>query len=115
MEVWEKVEERTLMLSLSGEMDHHGVRDMLRRVERAIDMALPRTLTLDFSILAINSLYLVLSNSSLISGSSPVISYCGIFIVVVSIYAFSLNGRDNNGANNSGGALNFYNNSGFAL
>ena len=49
MEIREKAGERTLLLSFSGEMDHHGVRDMLRRVELAIDAALPRTLTLDFS------------------------------------------------------------------
>ena len=49
MEIHEKAGERTLLLSFSGEMDHHGVRDILQRVEQAIDVALPRTLKLDFS------------------------------------------------------------------
>ena len=48
MEIQEKAGERTLRLSFSGEMDHHGVRDALRRIELAIDAALPKTLTLDF-------------------------------------------------------------------
>ena len=49
MEIREKTGERTLLLSFSGDMDHHGVRDTLRHIELAIDAALPRTLTLDFS------------------------------------------------------------------
>lgn len=49
MEIQEKAGERTLILAFSGEMDHHGVRDSLRRMELAIEAALPRTLTLDFS------------------------------------------------------------------
>lgn len=49
MEIQEKVGERALVLAFSGEMDHHGARDTLRRIELAIDAALPRTLTLDFS------------------------------------------------------------------
>ena len=49
MEIQEKIGERTLLLSFSGEMDHHGVRDTLRNLELAIDSTLPRMLTLDFS------------------------------------------------------------------
>ena len=49
MEIQERAGERTLSLAFSGEMDHHGVRDTLRRVELAIDAALPKTLTLDFA------------------------------------------------------------------
>ena len=49
MEIHEQIGERTLLLSFSGEMDHHGVRNMLRRIEQAIDVAVPKTLTLDFS------------------------------------------------------------------
>ena len=49
MEIQERAGERTLILAFSGEMDHHGVRDSLRRIELAIEAALPRTLTLDFS------------------------------------------------------------------
>ncbi|MBQ6205731.1 MAG: anti-sigma factor antagonist [Oscillospiraceae bacterium] len=49
MEIREKIGERTLLLSFSGEMDHHGVRDTLRRIDLAVDVALPQTLTLDFS------------------------------------------------------------------
>lgn len=49
MKVQEKVGERTLLLSLSGEMDHHGVRNTLRQIEMMIDAALPKVLTIDFS------------------------------------------------------------------
>ena len=49
MEIQERAGERTLSLIFSGEMDHHGIRDALRRVELAVDAALPRMLTLDFS------------------------------------------------------------------
>ena len=49
MEIQERAGERTLSLAFSGEMDHHGIRDALRRVELAVDAALPRMLTLDFS------------------------------------------------------------------
>ena len=48
MEIQERAGERTLSLTFSGEMDHHGIRDALRRVELAVDAALPRMLTLDF-------------------------------------------------------------------
>ena len=48
MEIQEKVGEKTLTLAFSGEMDHHGARDALRRIGLAIDAALPGTLTLDF-------------------------------------------------------------------
>ena len=41
--------ERELLLELSGEIDHHGARNALKEVEMAIDAALPRLLTLDFS------------------------------------------------------------------
>lgn len=49
MEIQERAGERTLSLLFFGEMDHHGVRDTLRRMELAIDAALPKMLTLDFS------------------------------------------------------------------
>ena len=49
MEIQEKAGERTLLLMFSGEIDHHGARDALRRIERAIDAALPKTLTLDLA------------------------------------------------------------------
>ena len=49
MKVQQKVENRTLLLLFSGEMDHHGVRNTLKEVELAIDAALPKILTLDFS------------------------------------------------------------------
>lgn len=49
MKIQEQVRDRALLLSFSGEVDHHGVRDTLRCMERSIDVALPKTLTLDFS------------------------------------------------------------------
>ena len=47
MEMLKKTEDRTLSLLFSGELDHHGVRDALRKIEYAIDASLPRTLILD--------------------------------------------------------------------
>ena len=47
MEIQEKAVDRKLLLTFSGELDHHGARDALRRIELAIDAALPKTLVLD--------------------------------------------------------------------
>ena len=49
MDIQEKRSGRTLALYFSGEADQHGVRDSLRRVDSAIDAALPQILILDFS------------------------------------------------------------------
>ena len=49
MEIRARANERELLLELSGEIDHHGARNALKEVEMAIDAALPRLLTLDFS------------------------------------------------------------------
>ena len=40
-------EDRALTLHLSGEVDHHGAREMMAELERCVDAALPRSLTLD--------------------------------------------------------------------
>ena len=48
MDMQERVEDRRLLLEFSGELDHHGVRNALRRIDLALDAALPRTLVLDF-------------------------------------------------------------------
>lgn len=47
MEMRENTDRQTLTLSFSGELDHHGVRDALRRIGLAIDVALPCALILD--------------------------------------------------------------------
>ena len=49
MEIRARDINRELLLEFSGEMDHHGARNALKEVEMAIDAALPRLLTLDFS------------------------------------------------------------------
>ena len=49
MEIRAKSEDRHLLLQLSGELDHHGAKDALRQVERAIDAALPVKLVLDLA------------------------------------------------------------------
>ena len=49
MEIVEKSENRTLALRFTGELDHHGLRDALRKVELTIDSVLPQTLVFDFS------------------------------------------------------------------
>ncbi len=40
---------RELTLTLRGELDHHGAKDALRRMETALDAALPERLVLDLS------------------------------------------------------------------
>ncbi len=40
-------EGRTLVASVSGELDHHQAKAVMEELERRIDQALPRQLTLD--------------------------------------------------------------------
>ncbi len=40
---------RDLTLSLSGEIDHHGVRGLMEELDQEVDAVLPRTLTVDCS------------------------------------------------------------------
>lgn len=48
MEIQEKSADRNLLLKFSGELDHHGAKDAIRRLELAIDAALPQKLVMDF-------------------------------------------------------------------
>ena len=47
MEMNVKSADRNLLLEISGELDHHGARDAIAELERAIDAALPKKLMLD--------------------------------------------------------------------
>lgn len=49
MEIQARSEDRKLLLTLSGELDHHGARDAIRELEEAVDAALPRKLVLNFA------------------------------------------------------------------
>ena len=49
MEVIATEKERQLTLALRGELDHHGAKECLSGLDRALDLHLPRRLTLDFS------------------------------------------------------------------
>ena len=49
MDVISKDAGRELTLTLRGELDHHGAKDVMQRMELALDAALPIKLTLDFS------------------------------------------------------------------
>ena len=40
-------EGRKLTAAVSGELDHHGAREVMEALDRSIDLALPRELTLD--------------------------------------------------------------------
>ena len=40
-------EERRLTAAVSGELDHHGAKAVMEELDRRIDQALPRQLTLD--------------------------------------------------------------------
>ena len=48
MEIREQAADRKLVLRFSGEVDHHGAKNALRQIDRAMDSALPRSVTLDF-------------------------------------------------------------------
>ena len=49
MEVTATCQDRVLELYLKGELDHHGARGLLTRLEREIEAVLPTELVLDFS------------------------------------------------------------------
>lgn len=42
-------EERRLTAAVSGELDHHGAKTVMEELERHIDAALPRDLTVDLA------------------------------------------------------------------
>ena len=42
-------EDRCLTAAISGELDHHRAREVMEELDRQIDAALPKTLTLDLS------------------------------------------------------------------
>ena len=42
-------EERCLTAAVAGELDHHGARSVMEELDRRIDQARPRELTLDLS------------------------------------------------------------------
>ena len=49
MEVISSSSGRALTLTLRGELDHHGAKDTMQRMELALDAALPKKLILDLS------------------------------------------------------------------
>lgn len=49
MEVISKQDGRKLVLALSGELDHHGAHMAISQMNMAVEAAIPRELTLDFS------------------------------------------------------------------
>lgn len=49
MEVTVSTKNRTLELYLKGELDHHGAKGLLARLEREIALSVPGSLVLDFS------------------------------------------------------------------
>ena len=44
-----KEDKRNLMAQVAGELDHHGARSVMEELDRRIDQARPRELTLDLS------------------------------------------------------------------
>lgn len=48
MDVQTKTNDRTLIVTFRGELDHHAARETVTALERALDAALPLHLTLDF-------------------------------------------------------------------
>lgn len=41
--------DRNMLILLSGELDHHGAKEIMRKIEQCIDANLPLQLVLDFS------------------------------------------------------------------
>ena len=42
-------EDREMVLTISGEVDHHGAGEIMREMDRQVDAQLPRRLALDLS------------------------------------------------------------------
>lgn len=42
-------EDRSLTAVISGEVDHHGAKSIMEELDRQIDLAMPKCLTLDLS------------------------------------------------------------------
>ena len=49
MEIIEKRDEKTLILCLKGELDHHGATSALEKIGYSCDAALPNHVLLDFA------------------------------------------------------------------
>lgn len=49
MELLTKEKERTLTASLCGELDHHAAREVMQKLEYAVEADTPHELILDFS------------------------------------------------------------------
>ena len=49
MEIKTQSADRRLVLRLSGELDHHGAKEVMRKMDLAIDAAVPLQLMLDLS------------------------------------------------------------------
>ena len=49
MEVLTRTNGREMTLAISGELDHHGAKGLLTKLEREIEASLPSELILDFS------------------------------------------------------------------
>lgn len=49
MQVKAKSADRKLQLQLAGEIDHHAARQLMQRIAREIELALPLEVVLDFS------------------------------------------------------------------
>ena len=48
MEAISKSKERTHIVELRGELDHHSVRDVIQQLELALESVMPKRLVLDF-------------------------------------------------------------------
>ena len=73
MEVAAKCEGRELELFLQGELDHHGAKGLLQRLDREIETALPLRLTLDFSAVT----FMDSSGIGLVIGRYKTMKECG--------------------------------------
>ena len=79
MEMTLKIHERTLVVSLSGELDHHGAEKIRNIIERAITERDVKNLIFDFSTLS----FMDSSGIGMIIGRYKLVKSLGGHIVIV--------------------------------
>ena len=66
-----KEDKRHLMAQVAGELDHHGARSVMEELDRRIDQAQPRELTLDLSGLTFTDRRMAQSQGSMRVVNTP--------------------------------------------
>ena len=81
MEVSVKCEARHICIRLSGELDHHSAKGLLRRLDQEIEKALPTQLTLDLSgvtFMDSSGIAVILKTDRLLRQTGGALALCGV-------------------------------------